>query len=709
MQELDKIASNLFDKIRSKVDRVSLGGENGKSVSDPEQARFFNFDFVVDGENFGNVTISLINNSGLKIYFSKDIADNLDQSQQDVWYAFLKDLRQFAKSNILTFDVRDINRSSLDIRDIKQQAKSDGSYDSSDLNIQESKMYGTRTKSYDRVGETRLIVKHSNVVDEEKRGSRTRNIEAIFVETSEGERYKLPFKSLHGARAVGQHIAQGGLITDDRTQEIYNMVEEMQQLGKFLRATRNTQAFEDLEVPQMVEAARGRYTSLQKSLKSMRGSKGYANYWDNHMPSTEVALGEEQSEVRERFTRHFLDQRIEEALPYVVAAYESSQTESSNKFAEEFEAWADNLINGVEEEAPAKKRKPDYIDLDKDGDTEEPMAQAADDAKETVKEGTWAFPADSETVEDFKKVMSKPIEFGPDASNVTSAMYDIIGDDDFFDTLGEAAEKQGESADARSTIAIWISEVTEKVTNPEFKEHIEAMYDFCEQNNWFKGKTESVNEGPREDNEEAQFLNTVNAYIRDAEEVAYGDVSDEDIENAYDLYKNKDFNGAAEVILQSFTNSDGGEVGDIQYIYDDMVQDLELFYQQHNGGDIEEGYDDAPAGSRDTSEANPLVTVYDDEFEQGRPGMSGHLNLTTFMSIHGISAKYQEELAQMVIDAGEGEKVEVPDDILADYNAEYEKEGKPTRRVWIELSAIEESIEEDNTVDFAELKKLAGI
>lgn len=113
-------------------------------------------------------------------------------------------------------------------------------------------------------------------------------------------------------------------------------------------------------------------------------------------------------------------------------------------------------------------------------------------------------------------------------------------------------------------------------------------------------------------------------------------------------------------------------------------------------GTISEGYHDAPKGSKVTTKDNPVVVVYDDEAKKGRPGISGNMNLTTFMSIHGISAKFQKELVQLVTKAGKGKKVEVPSNILADYNKEYKKEGKPTRRVWIELnSKMNESLEED--------------
>jgi hypothetical protein len=82
MREIDKIAEGLFEKIRDRFEDVSLGDENAKATQDPEQARFFNFDYTIDGANLGNITISLIDETSLKIYFSKNISDDLDEEQK---------------------------------------------------------------------------------------------------------------------------------------------------------------------------------------------------------------------------------------------------------------------------------------------------------------------------------------------------------------------------------------------------------------------------------------------------------------------------------------------------------------------------------------------------------------------------------------------------------------------------------------------------
>ena len=104
MIQIEKIAENLFDKIRSRFDGVSIGDENAKATLDPEKARFFNFDFSVDDENYGNVTLSLVDEQNLKVYFDKEMDAAMSEEHEQNWFAFLKNLRLFAKRNLLSFD-----------------------------------------------------------------------------------------------------------------------------------------------------------------------------------------------------------------------------------------------------------------------------------------------------------------------------------------------------------------------------------------------------------------------------------------------------------------------------------------------------------------------------------------------------------------------------------------------------------------------------
>ena len=89
-QDIDKIAEALFEKVRSRFEDISLGDDKAQATAAPEKARFFNFNYTsADGEEFGNITLSIIDIDSLRIYFSKNISDKLDHDQLKEWYAFL--------------------------------------------------------------------------------------------------------------------------------------------------------------------------------------------------------------------------------------------------------------------------------------------------------------------------------------------------------------------------------------------------------------------------------------------------------------------------------------------------------------------------------------------------------------------------------------------------------------------------------------------
>ena len=141
MLEIEKISENLFDKIRSRFANISIGNENAKATVDPTQARFFNFNFTNDGNEYGNLTISLIDNQSLKIYYDREIDKDMPNQDRLAWYNFLKDLRLFAKRNLLTFDIRDIAKSGLNVKDLQHLNKDAVLFNTDELN--EIKIYGT--------------------------------------------------------------------------------------------------------------------------------------------------------------------------------------------------------------------------------------------------------------------------------------------------------------------------------------------------------------------------------------------------------------------------------------------------------------------------------------------------------------------------------------------------------------------------------------
>ena len=412
MREINKISEALFEKIRDRFEDVSLGDENAKATQSPEDARFFNFDYAVDGVSHGNITISVIDETSLKVYFSKNISSELDEEEKAKWYGFLRELREFAKRNLLSFEPRDITRSTLKHRDLQQVSKSDSTYTKDEV-IGESRMHGTSRSSYEQDGNVKIIVRHSDRVDPEQRGARSRKIKALFVETTDGERFKLPYNNLKYARAMARHVSEGGNVNDDFGQHITKVAEECSKLRPF-KSQMVRRTFEDQETQAMVEAAFEYHGLLNDTLKRMSGRKGYAACKENFQMDEQTLMDEfDVDSMRERFVRKTYNDATDTALPIVQKAYNMKK---SNKFAEQFESWANN-----------------------------------------VSEGTWAKPEGEEQVSELIDLLMEPLTVGVDATNATSALYNIIGDDVLFDRLGDLADENPE-ADARDVVMDWVQE-----------------------------------------------------------------------------------------------------------------------------------------------------------------------------------------------------------------------------------------------------------
>lgn len=419
MRELDKIAAELFDKVRSRFEPVKLRDKSGDDTKNPEAARFYNFDYIsADGENFGNITISIVDEKNLKIIYGSNITDGLDDAQQQEWSQFLKGMRYFARRSGLRFDNRDINRSNLDLRDIKQQAGTDATFNKDELAISEGRLYGfgnNKRVSFGDVGKHKIIIRHKNQINPDKRGDRARQIENLFIETPIGERFLLDHINLEGARALARHLNEGGSIADEGGQLINEMVREMASMRHFVRAMRN-RTFEDAETSRMVEAAMARYYEVKENLKKLQGRHGQQLLADMLNFNYEMDENIDVDELKERFVKKIYDDRFNEALPYVYKAYQKRQKMNTTETTE-FESWAHG-----------------------------------------VTEATWNSDSDDVSENNLERLFQKPIAAGMDGVDGIAAIANIneLDSDELQDSIKKLSQAQGPDADIRNIIIGWL-------------------------------------------------------------------------------------------------------------------------------------------------------------------------------------------------------------------------------------------------------------
>ena len=267
MREFSKIGEELFNKLRGRFPSVTIGDAEGNVTNEPIAARYFDFDY----KGLGKISVNLDEEEGLTVIFSKDFAEDTADITKKGWHNFLKELRVFGKKRMLDFSVRDITKSNLDKRDYKFLAKNS----SEDGNMTESKLYGTSKISYQNVGEARIMIKHTENVNQESAAGRTRSIGKIYIESADGERFMYPYKHLSGARAMARHVAEGGKPFDDFGTHITGLSEEMSKLRKFKNYMGRSAVMAE-SLAGYTDIVKERIATVKKTIESLQKPAYYA-------------------------------------------------------------------------------------------------------------------------------------------------------------------------------------------------------------------------------------------------------------------------------------------------------------------------------------------------------------------------------------------------------------------------------------------------
>jgi hypothetical protein len=425
MKDLDKIGEELFSKLRGRFKNIQIGNQEGAVTNVPGQSRFYDFAY---GNQGGKVSVSLDEESIVVMYSEKLFSEN-DASNKKEWYDFLKEMRVFAKKRMLNFEVRDIQKSNLEKRDYKFLSNKNG-----DNTMTESTMYGTSKTSYQNISDARICVKHSESINQELVGGRSQKIGSIYIESANGERFKYPYKHLNGARAMARHVAEGGNMYDDFGKHIVGLSEEMNKLRKFKTyMSRSSVMAEGLAG--YMDVVNERLEAVKSTVAKLQNKSHYTEATTNF---TSVVLEEVPEDVATDWTAQLTIKQFNEELksvfPYIyklvseanavkelgpedllgeaeddnkqdngsdkmdvtdadkkanTPAYQkmkagdkryndkTTKEESAIPSEADIDAGFDEMMGQFSEKA-----KPDFLDMDGDGDKEEPMKKAIDDKED---------------------------------------------------------------------------------------------------------------------------------------------------------------------------------------------------------------------------------------------------------------------------------------------------------------------------------------
>jgi hypothetical protein len=324
-----KTSTDLFNKIRSQFSNIKIGDENGSATADPNEAVFFEFEFQPDSDTFGSVSVSIADGENMKVYYNRDLVAKIDESDRDEWYAFLKELKDFAVEHSLTFDVRDITKSNLSKQDYENLADTNKTVNTDEMSEELNRitklagvevkegLTGTAKRSYENLDKTRLIIRHSGSVDETVPGARSRQIQSLYIENEDGERFKYPLTHLAGARAMTRHVANGGRPHDEFGQHIVSTSEDIAKLNSFSRFVSNKDQLND-NAGDIIEQTKLKLENLREYMKNLSKQTHYENASKDFKTADEVVLDDETANTyKDKFTMRNLDSRVEEALPII--------------------------------------------------------------------------------------------------------------------------------------------------------------------------------------------------------------------------------------------------------------------------------------------------------------------------------------------------------------------------------------------------------
>lgn len=276
--------------------------ENNKysPVIDPREADRF----VTEG---GDILVQFDREErAIELSTSNDINDDKIRSM----------LKNLATTSIMDFDYKRFSKK-ITPKNKKQQAGE------SIMKSQDSEIYqgvaegfgamtGSSKTSYQPLENVKIIVKHRKPVNEEVRGSRSRNIHSIYIQRG-GERFRMAENNLRAARAMARHINMGGETFDSVGSAITEMAQEQRKLREFVQYVRRRGLInEDNE--QYVTLAENNINNIQSTLDKLCGVKTYTNAVESLNDYVSAEILEDDVDLESKFIEKHFDDRVANAM-----------------------------------------------------------------------------------------------------------------------------------------------------------------------------------------------------------------------------------------------------------------------------------------------------------------------------------------------------------------------------------------------------------
>lgn len=258
---MEQLASEIFSILKGANYKLRLFTAAGIKTMDPEEAtRFYAYD--------QDLMVSIRHDEAkTEVVVQAGAGYDIPRNEK-----LLNTIKASVHKNLGEYTVRKFNKS-ITPKDFAHQSQSmsESAF---------SKAFGSIKTSYVMSPNAKLIIKHSKGVDESVKGSRSRNIHSLFIESGQGEKFAFPFKYMSGAKAMTMHVSEGGTPYDQKGKAILAVCEEIADLSKFVKHTRSNKLVNETN-EDIVAAIRNKIAENKTLVKSLSTKRGYNNFQES--------------------------------------------------------------------------------------------------------------------------------------------------------------------------------------------------------------------------------------------------------------------------------------------------------------------------------------------------------------------------------------------------------------------------------------------
>jgi len=310
MVDYNEIADRIFDQLKGFGHTIIIFDKGGRQTADAKKGRsFYSKDQKFTVELKDSSEEDNKNKNVIKIKYGA--GTDLDKIKK-----LIATIRNgIAKKYLLGVDVMPYTGKDIELKDVDNMVK-EGL----------SPTMGSTKTSYQQTEGAKLIIRHNKPVNEEVRGSRSRNISALFIENAQGERFKYPYNHLLAARTMTQHVAEGGTPYDELGQKIISLSEERNQL---------IQVSSYIKSHGLQEQAGDVHSAVTYRLSEIKNLLGKYN---PERITGDIHEADESNleELKERLTKNIFDESIDGILPKLNGYIK--EFKQQNAYKEQFEA-----------------------------------------------------------------------------------------------------------------------------------------------------------------------------------------------------------------------------------------------------------------------------------------------------------------------------------------------------------------------------------